>query len=224
MKNKKMLIILVSSILGLLIGLTIKESNENESINKDKILIKEILNKRNSINELEKSKESLDKELDILESKYNDTDKVEGVDLLKRELSYLDEVGEGIIININPITEEVGNIANIVEHNKILIKILNYLKINKSNYIAINDQRINQYSAIVLAGNHINVNQVPIAPPYEIKCIGNTQELVMYMEDENNYISSITKNYPLNISYKESENIELKKMNIENKFKYAKGE
>ena len=60
-----------------------------------------------------------------------------------------------------------------IDYNRILLNIVNDLKANGAKFISINNQRINKYSEIILAGNHININSTPIAQPYNIKVIGD---------------------------------------------------
>lgn len=88
--------------------------------------------------------------------------------------------GPGIVITLEGITDE--NIAYEVEQKRYLINLVNELKVFGAEVISINNHRIVNRSDIVLAGSHINVNATPIAPPYIIKVIGDTQNLKRYID------------------------------------------
>ena len=204
MKKKYVLIILASIVLGVLIGSMIKdlESMEGLYTSKDDIAKKEIKMTNKSIKKLQNEKKDLDKEINILREKYTDIDEIKKMDDMKEVLSYTDIKGKGITIIIDALNEDIGNIANTVDYNKILINLVNELKINGGKFISINGQRINQYSAIILAGSHINVNSIPIAQPYEIKVIGDIDKLSSYVNEGNNYIDNIILNYPMKVEIK----------------------
>ena len=224
MKKKYVLIILASIVLGVLIGSMIKdlESMEGLYTSKDDIAKKEIKMTNKSIKKLQNEKKDLDKEINILREKYTDIDEIKKMDDMKEVLSYTDIKGKGITIIIDALNEDIGNIANTVDYNKILINLVNELKINGGKFISINGQRINQYSAIILAGSHINVNSIPIAQPYEIKVIGDIDELSSYVNEGNNYIDNIILNYPMKVEYKVEESINMPKIEIPNKLRYTR--
>lgn len=226
MKNKYVLIILLSVILGVLIGNMTKGYNGMESIHisKDNITRKEIRKTIKDIKKLRKEKDDLDLEIHTFKEKYEDIDKINKVDELKKKLSYTDISGEGIYIEVDALNEEVGNIANLIDYNKILIKIVNELKLNGGEFISINKERINQYSEIALAGSHININSVPIAQPYKIECIGKLDELLKYIDKGSVYLESLKDNYPLKIEIKNLESINMAKTKVQNKLNYIEGE
>ena len=224
MKKKYVLIILASIVLGVLIGSMIKDLESMEVLytSKDDIAKKEIKMTNKSIKKLQNEKKDLDKEINILREKYTDIDEIKKMDDMKEVLSYNDIKGKGVIITIDALNEDVGNIANTVDYNKILINLVNELKINGGKFISINGQRINQYSAIILAGSHINVNSIPIAQPYEIKVIGDIDKLSSYVNEGNNYIDNIVLNYPMKVEYKVEESINMPKIEIPNKLRYIR--
>ena len=222
MKNNYVLII-ISIILGLLIGFLFKGYSEVEStyINKDKLTKKEIRQTKKDIKKLYKEKDILELEMDNLKLKYEDNIYIKEIDKIKRSLSFTNTYGDGIIIKIDSSNDEVGNIASIIDYNKTLINIINDLKEYGAEFISINNQRINQYSDIVLAGSHINVNSVPIAQPYEIKAIGNINKLSKYEPIESEYIED---NQIVKIEKKIQYNMNMEKINVSNKLKYIGGE
>ena len=137
MKKKYVLIILASIVLGVLIGSMIKdlESMEGLYTSKDDIAKKEIKMTNKSIKKLQNEKKDLDKEINILREKYTDIDEIKKMDDMKEVLSYTDIKGKGITIIIDALNEDIGNIANTVDYNKILINLVNELKINGGKFI-----------------------------------------------------------------------------------------
>ena len=226
MKRNYMSIIFIVFIVGILIGILAKDYNRQGTtyLNKDKLIKKEIKSTNKSIKVMRKEKKELEKEIESLKSKKQDTKMTNQLDTLKESLGYIDVTGSGLQIKIDSMSDETGNIANFVDYNKILLNIVNDLKLNGAEFIAINNQRMNQYSEISLAGNHININSTPIAPPYNISVIGDIEKLTNYMNKENTYIDSLGNNYQLKVEYKIEENMTIEKMSIINKLEYMEDE
>lgn len=183
MKRNYMSIIFIVFIIGLLIGILIKDYNKQVSlyVNKDKFIKNEIKSTQKSIKVMGKEKEKIEKEIEILKSKNQNSKVANQVNTLKEILGYIDVKGSGLLINIDAINDEMGNIANSIDYNKILLNIVNEIKVNGGEYVSINNQRLNQYSEISLAGNHININSTPIAQPYNINVIGDVDKLTDYI-------------------------------------------
>ncbi len=87
--------------------------------------------------------------------------------------------GPGISITLEGIFED--NIAQITFQRKYLITLANELRSNGAEIISVNGHRITARSEMALAGNHIQVNGRPIAPPYHIQAIGDIQEFKRYV-------------------------------------------
>ncbi|MGL6108143.1 DUF881 domain-containing protein [Romboutsia sp.] len=226
MKKKYMLIILTSVMLGVLIGIAIKDSDikSGNYISKDRLVKGQIKITNKNIKVLNKEKKGLDKEIESLKKKHEDQERMTEINDLKEELSYTDLKESGISIKVDALNDEIGNIANFVDYNKILINIINEAKVKGGKFIAINGERINQYTEIVLAGNHININSVPVAPPYDIKIIGDMDKLSNYVDKESEYLKSVESNYPIKLEMKVEKNTQLKKMNLPNKLNHIEGE
>ena len=173
---------------------------------------------------MSKEKKKMEKEIENLKSKNQDSKVANQINTLKEVLGYVDVKGSGLLIKIDAINDEIGNIANVVDYNKILLNIVNEIKVNGGEYISINNQRLNQYSEISLAGSHININSTPIAQPYNINVIGDIDELTDYINKKNTYLDSIGKNYQLKVETKIEKNITIEKMSIINKLEYIEGE
>lgn len=226
MKRNYMSIIFIVFIIGLLIGILIKDYNKQVSlyVNKDKFINNEIKSTQKSIKVMGKEKEKIEKEIEILKSKNQDSKVANQVNTLKEILGYIDVKGSGLLINIDAINDEMGNIANSIDYNKILLNIVNEIKVNGGEYVSINNQRLNQYSEISLAGNHININSTPIAQPYNINVIGDVDKLTDYINKKNTYLDSIGNNYQLRVETKIEKNITIEKLKIINKLENIEGE
>lgn len=226
MKRNYMSIIFIVFIIGLLIGILIKDYNKQVSlyVNKDKFIKNEIKSTQKSIKVMGKEKEKIEKEIEILKSKNQNSKVANQVNTLKEILGYIDVKGSGLLINIDAINDEMGNIANSIDYNKILLNIVNEIKVNGGEYVSINNQRLNQYSEISLAGNHININSTPIAQPYNINVIGDIDKLTDYINKKNTYLESIGNNYQLKVETKIEKNITIEKLNIINKLENIEGE
>ncbi|WP_303005764.1 DUF881 domain-containing protein [Romboutsia ilealis] len=226
MKRNYMSIIFIVFIIGLLIGILIKDYNKQVSlyVNKDKFIKNEIKSTQKSIKVMGKEKEKIEKEIEILKSKNQNSKVANQVNTLKEILGYIDVKGSGLLIIIDAINDEMGNIANSIDYNKILLNIVNEIKVNGGEYVSINNQRLNQYSEISLAGNHININSTPIAQPYNINVIGDVDKLTDYINKKNTYLDSIGNNYQLRVETKIEKNITIEKLNIINKLENIEGE
>lgn len=225
MKKNHVYIILLASMLGILIGIQFK-SNYHEELEfsfLDSQLITEMNKVRSENRELLTKKEYLNDQLEILEKNKikNEEGKQfkEKVDELKSILGYKEVNGPGIIIKIDT-TEDV-NLGFLMEENKILINLINEIRIYGGESISINDQRISPYSEITLAGNHINVNSIPIAQPYEIKVIGDKKRLDKRVNKDNVLIDMMTNIYKLDVNVSSYDEINIPKMEREKKLKYA---
>jgi uncharacterized protein YlxW (UPF0749 family) len=102
-----------------------------------------------------------------------------------------DVTGPGIEIILS--SREDENIAMIVEYRKYLINLLNELRVFGGEAFEVNGHRIVDRTELTLAGNHINVNQTPIAPPYLVRSIGNQAMLEQYVE-YNTFIFDMMEN------------------------------
>lgn len=226
MKKGHVLIIAISAVLGITIGILGKSAsrNNNSLVHTDTVLTNELESKRQEVSKLAKQKEKLENKLENLQEKHVDKRDKDIIKNLKSTLSYENTKGGGLIINIDSPVEEEINLANLIESKNILVDLVNEIKINGGEVISINEQTLNQYSDIVLAGNHINVNSTPIAPPYEIKVIGNKNKLNKNISKDSDFIKHLSKEYRLYINITDSSSINIPKIQIEKEFKYIKSE
>ncbi len=127
--------------------------------------------------------------------------------------------GEGIIIKLEP-RDVNKNIAFDVESNRILLKLVNSIKKAGGEVIAINNQVLTASSEITLAGNHININSVPISQPYEIKAIGNEKSLYRYFMEKDYLLNSLEKNFDIKTEISKSRKISISSLSGQKEFEY----
>lgn len=205
MKKSYIHILILSLVLGTGVGIQFK-SNYNtvgELSFFDKQIIDQVNRVKHENKKLIDKKEHLNNQLEILEE--NKIDDPLGksmkvnIDNLKMNLGYKDVQGTGIIIKID--TEEDVNLGYLMETNNFFVRLINQIKRYGGEAISINGQRVSQYSAIALAGSHINVNFTPIVQPYEVKVIGNSDVLNKHINNKNEAIEYM-QSYGLDIDIK----------------------
>ncbi|WP_206460522.1 DUF881 domain-containing protein [Anaerovorax sp. IOR16] len=83
--------------------------------------------------------------------------------------------GSGIIITLDdPEPDEFSDgYSYLMTNYELLLNLVNKLKDAGAEAISINGQRIIATTEISLAGDNVNINTIPTAPPYQIKAIGN---------------------------------------------------
>ncbi|CAH2214678.1 DUF881 domain-containing protein [Tepidibacter aestuarii] len=205
MKKSYIHILILSLILGIGVGIQLKNNyNVVEELSFfDKQIIDQVNRVKQENKKLTAKKEYLKNQLDILEeNKIDDPlgkSMKENIDNLKMILGYKDVQGSGMIIKID--TEEEVNLGDLMERNSFFVRLINQIRRYGGESISINGQRVSQYSAIALAGSHINVNFTPIVQPYEIKVIGNSDILKKHINDRNEVIEYM-KSYGLDIEIK----------------------
>ncbi|OPJ56328.1 DUF881 domain-containing protein [Alkalithermobacter paradoxus] len=226
MKNKYISMIILAILLGVLIGIQFKSSYQEKFQLSfvDRQFVGDInaIKKENA--ELKRKLDTLNENLKFIEKNtiVNDIEKglKEQVDSLKLILGYLDVKGPGMTIKID--TKEEVNLGFVMEEKKILISLINEIRIYGGEVISINNQRITPYSEVTLAGNHININSTPIAQPYEIKIIGDIEKLNRYINKGNVLIDTMINMYDLNVDITSSKELIIYKAEREKKTRYVR--
>lgn len=87
--------------------------------------------------------------------------------------------GTGVMITIDnpPKDLNLGLDKNIAFDYKLMLDLINELNSAGAEAISINEQRMVNNTEVRLAGNQVNVNTIPISPPFVIKAIGNSGTL-----------------------------------------------
>jgi uncharacterized protein YlxW (UPF0749 family) len=105
-----------------------------------------------------------------------------------RLISGLTDVsGEGVIITLNDAAEteitDPDTVMDYIIHDSDILNVVNQLRIGGAQAISINNERIIATSEQVCAGPTIKVNSNRYAVPYEIKAIGDPDEITAVIKD-----------------------------------------
>lgn len=183
-------------------------------LNEDKLLAR----KEKELNDLDRAYKKLQKQLDI-EQDILSKDDATRYRNMRLFFGMEDITGEGVIIKIASIDEN-NNPAFELETSRTLLKLLNYGRVMKAEVIAINNQHVTNRSGVILAGNHINVNDIPITPPYEIKFLGNEKKLYRYFTQESVLLLALQKENTVSVSIEQSRKIVIPKSKVTTRFEY----
>jgi uncharacterized protein YlxW (UPF0749 family) len=138
----------------------------------------------------------------------------------------LDVKGPGVIITVDdpvPTEENPGDgYSTIMVRYDLLLSLVNKLKDAGAEAISINGQRIIARTEISLAGDNVNINTVPTAPPYTIKAIGNPETIEGALTIRYGIVENMRNNYGLQVSIAKQEEIEIPRYNGVLRYLYAK--
>ena len=219
--NAKQRMIAACFILSILLGMTFKillnspiQGNRNSYISRE--IVSQINNEKLELKKYEDT-------IDILTGEYKRLQKRNKVDeevMSNEELKRMDRFrmlvgqtaieGEGIIITMEG-KKANQNIAFVFDTDRLFLKLINIVKRKGGEVIAINNQLVLSSSGIVLAGNHINVNNVPIFPPYEIKVIGNEKSLYRHFTEDSVFLLTLENKYEIAVSVVKNRKIQIPK-------------
>ena len=104
----------------------------------------------------------------------------------------------------------------------LLLSLINKLKDAGAEAISINGQRIIARTEISLAGDNVNINTVPTAPPYTIKAIGNPDTVEGTLNIRYGIVEVMRNNYGLQVSIAKQEEIEIPRYSGVLRYLYAK--
>ena len=212
------LVAFLSGILLVSVILTNKATESNAATNPNADLI-EIINRIEE--ETEILEEAFEKRRGQIEKTHEE--QLEGIDQLtdlQSELAWLKKragltqvAGPGIIVVLDdndaaasdakanePFTFDPGNY---IIHDKDLLYLVNDLKIGGAEAISINNQRIVTSSDIRCVGTVILVNSTRLAPPYEIKAIGNPERLTASVVEGQIYPWLKGRDFPVKLTKSE---------------------
>lgn len=91
------------------------------------------------------------------------------------------------------------NPENYIIHDKNLLYLVNALKAAGAEGIAINDQRLVTSSDIRCVGTVILVNSTRLAPPYEIKAVGDPEKLEGAILNSEEFIYLKSREFPVKL-------------------------
>lgn len=131
--------------------------------------------------------------------------------------------GQGIIITIEDSKQGSSstNDPNLyLVHDEDLLKVINELRAAGAEAIAINGQRLTAMSEIRCAGPTLSVNNVRTAPPFEIRAIGNSKDLVAAINMRGG-VADALKVWGIVIDVQQREKLYIPAYKSSNQFKYA---
>jgi len=132
--------------------------------------------------------------------------------------------GIGIVVKLDdgkqPI-EKGENPANAILHNEDLLKITNELYASGAEAISNNDNRLISNSEISCAGPTILINKTRVTPPFEIRAIGNQDNMISALEMRGGVVEYL-KFFGIQVSIEKKDEIDIPSYAGSLDFKYAK--
>ncbi|MFR9278245.1 MAG: DUF881 domain-containing protein [Ezakiella coagulans] len=212
---KKIMFGLISTVLGILISMSIREKAEIMS----PMSIEKIENYNRELNVVE-NQINVDKEIiSHIKSSIEEKSSPAYQDELKRslqnelkELKILsgeyDIKGEGIVIMIDDSKNEDYKNTNLgIIHDIDIMIILNELKAAGVDAISINDVRVMGDSEIKCMGPTVKVDGHSKATPFIIKAVGDMEMIYNIMSDKNSYINLLETTYYMDVKVEKNKNI-----------------
>lgn len=212
---KKIMFGLISTVLGILISMSIREKAEIMS----PMSIEKIENYNRELNVVE-NQINVDKEIiSHIKSSIEEKSSPAYQDELKRslqnelkELKILsgeyDIKGEGIVIMIDDSKDEDYKNTNLgIIHDIDIMIILNELKAAGVDAISINDVRVMGDSEIKCMGPTVKVDGHSKATPFIIKAVGDMEMIYNIMSDKNSYINLLETTYYMDVKVEKNKNI-----------------
>lgn len=212
---KKIMFGLISTVLGILISMSIREKAEIMS----PMSIEKIENYNRELNVVE-NQINVDKEIishikSSIEEKSSPVYQDELKRSLQNELKELkilsgeyDIKGEGIVIMIDDSQNEDYKNTNLgIIHDIDIMIILNELKAARVDAISINDVRVMGDSEIKCMGPTVKVDGHSKATPFIIKAVGDMEMIYNIMSDKNSYINLLETTYYMDVKVEKNKNI-----------------
>lgn len=105
-------------------------------------------------------------------------------------------------------------------HDEDILKVINELKAAGAEAISINGQRLVANSEIRCAGPTLSVNNVRTAPPFEIRAIGSTKDLVAAINMRGG-VADTLKVWGIRLDVQEVPEVQIPAYQSSSQFKYA---
>jgi len=149
---------------------------------------------------------------------------VEDLEKYRMFSGVVDVQGPGVLVTIkDPAMDQYEEGYSIITNNyELLLGLVNRLKEAGAEAVSINEQRISNNTEISLAGENININGTPTAPPYFVKAIGNPQTLEGAITLRGGIIYTMKMKYNLIVDTEIKDKIVIGRYNDVITFKYAK--
>ncbi len=148
---------------------------------------------------------------------------VSDLEKYKMAAGVIDVMGPGVLLTVDdPLpTEEIADEYSVIMlRYELLLSLVNKMKDAGAEAISINGQRIIVTTEISLAGDNVNINTVPTAPPYIIKAIGNPETIESTLTIRFGIIEQM-KSYGLRITIKRMDELEIPRYSGIIRYRYA---
>ena len=170
----------------------------------------------------------LETRLDKIEKEKSDEDfflkgVVNDLEKYKMAAGVVDVKGPGVVVTVDdplPTEQFSDEYSVIMLRSDLLLSLVNKMKDAGAEAISINGQRIIATTEISLAGDNVNINTVPTAPPYVIKAIGNPDTIDSTLTIRFGIVEQM-KNFGLRIDIKKKDEIEIPRYSGIIKYRYA---
>lgn len=229
------LVFILTMAIGFLIVLQIKTTAQTGSYAGGMISLAQAQASAAELNQVKEEKESLLKELNELEAKVKEyeseatnedtvlQEKQQEIERYKMAAGVTDVTGKGVVVKIDDpeVQPGVAQDSVITYNYELLLVLVNKIREAGGEAISINDQRITAYTEISLAGNNININGVPTAPPYEVKAIGNPSTLESTLSIRYGILYSMQNEYGLKVTLTQEEKVDIPRYSGVITFDYA---
>jgi uncharacterized protein YlxW (UPF0749 family) len=148
---------------------------------------------------------------------------VSDLEKYKMAAGTVDVKGPGVTITVNdplPTEEFADEYSVIMLRYELLLSLVNKLKDAGAEAISVNGQRMIATTEISLAGDNVNINTIPTAPPYIIKAIGNPETIESTLTIRFGIIEQM-KSYSLRINIQQMDQVEIPRYSGIIKYRYA---
>lgn len=131
--------------------------------------------------------------------------------------------GPGVIVTLDdPEPDEFSDgYSYLMSNYEQLLNLVNKLKDAGAEAISINGQRIIATTEISLAGDNVNINTIPTAPPYTIKAIGNPDTIESTITIRYGIIENLKKS-GVRVDIAKQDEMTIPRYNGVLRFRYAK--
>ncbi len=218
-KDNAIILLVIFIVLGAIATIQVRSivnvnKQSTETLNMDRLkkqledTIKLGENYKSQITELENKKEAF-----LVVSPDNAVANTKLLEL--EELKYLsgltDVKGPGIIVTLNDAEklEDGDNVLDRLIHDKDILHIMNELRVAGAEAISINNERVIATSEQICAGPTIKINSNRYAVPYEIKAIGDPEQLSKALKESS--IVAIMLQNKLRVSIEQKEEVQIPK-------------
>ena len=219
LKDDAIILLVIFIILGAVATIqvrsTVTANNQStETLNIDRLkkqledTIKQGESYKSQIEELENKKDAF-----LVASPDNALANTKLVELeeLKYKTGLTDVKGPGVVVTLNDAEklEEGDNVLERLIHDRDVLHVINELRVAGAEAISINNERLIATSEQICAGPTIKINSNRYAVPYEIKAIGDPEQLAKALKESSIY--AIILQNKLRVTIEQKDEIQIPK-------------